>query len=99
MKSAKDQPQVYSEHAARLEELGLMLGEDRGRLALGLDLLTEALIAAGSHAVYCREATSDDRPNPDLRLIAGRIEQAKHLIQDVMGSLAARRTLQRSQGT
>ncbi len=92
MNSDQDRPPVYAEHAARLEELGLMLGPDRGRLALGLDLLTEALIAAGAHAVYCRQASDADRPSPDMRQITGRIEQAKHLIQDVMGSLAGQRT-------
>lgn len=79
---------VYEEHRDRLEELGLMLGEERGRLAMGLDLLTEALVTAGTHAVYCRGAGSRDEPSPDMRTIAGRIEQAKVLIQDVMGALA-----------
>jgi hypothetical protein len=83
-------PAVYAEHADRLEELGLMLGEDRGRLALGLDLLTEALVAAGSHSVYCRQKGDVARPSRDMQAIAARIEQAKHLIQDVMGSLATR---------
>ncbi len=83
-------PAVYAEHAAALEELGLRLGQDRGRLALGLDLLTEALVAAGSHAVYCRRSDDQAHPSRDMQAIAARIEQAKHLIQDVMGSLAKR---------
>ena len=83
-------PAVYTEHAAALEELGLMLGADRGRLALGLDLLTEALVAAGSHAVYCRRTDDATHPSRDMQAITARIEQAKHLIQDVMGSLARR---------
>jgi hypothetical protein len=91
MDKTKDiRPPVYSEHADRLEELGLMLGEDRGRLALGLDLLTEALVAAGSHSVYCRRQGELTSPSRDMQAIAARIEQAKHLIQDVMGSLATR---------
>ena len=80
---------VYEEHRERLEELGLMLGEERGRLAMGLDLLTEALVVAGTHAVYCR-ASRGEEPSPDLRSIASRIEQTKVLIQDVMGALARR---------
>jgi hypothetical protein len=67
-----------------------MLGTDRGRLALGLELLTDALCTAGAHAVYCRPSGAGYRPSRDMQDIATRIEQAKHLIQDVMGSLAAR---------
>jgi hypothetical protein len=78
---------VYEEHAERLEHLGLELGAERGRLAMGLDLLTEALVVAGAHAVYCREEGSGGRPSPDLRAVVSRIEQAKELIQDVMGAL------------
>lgn len=68
-----------------------MLGEERARLAMGLDLLTEALVTAGTHAVYCRRAGDRDEPSPDMRTIAARIEQAKVLIQDVMGALAGSR--------
>ena len=89
-KPASSSGAVYTEHAAALEELGLMLGADRGRLALGLDLLTEALVAAGSHAVYCRRSADQAQPSRDMQAITTRIEQAKHLIQDVMGSLAKR---------
>jgi hypothetical protein len=80
---------VYEEHAERLEHLGLELGAERGRLAMGLDLLTEALVVAGAHAVYCREEGPGGRPSADLRAIVARIEQAKELIQDVMGALKA----------
>ena len=92
---------VYEEHGERLEELGLMLGEERGRLAMGLDLLTEALVVAGTHAVYCRGAGSGsrDEPSPDMRAIAGRIEQVKVLIQDVMGALVRSRDEDDSPGS
>jgi hypothetical protein len=80
---------VYEEHAERLEHLGLELGRERGRLAMGLDLLTEALVVAGAHAVYCREEGPGGRPSSDLRAVVTRIEQAKELIQDVMIALRA----------
>jgi hypothetical protein len=54
---------------------------------MGLDLLTEALVVAGAHAVYCREEGPGGRPSADLRAVVARIEQAKELIQDVMGAL------------
>jgi len=79
---------VYEEHAERLEELGLSLGEERGRLAMGLDLLTEALVVAGAHAVYCRDTMQASKPSHDMRAIVGRVEQVKELIQDVMARLA-----------
>ena len=90
---SKDQPRkasvsaVYEEHAERLEHLGLELGHERGRLAMGLDLLTEALVVAGAHAVYCREEGPGGRPSADLRQVVARIEQAKELMQDVMSAL------------
>ena len=82
---------VYEEHAERLEHLALQLGSERGRLAMGLDLLTEALVVAGAHALYCRKDGPGDRPSSDLRAVVGRIEQAKELIQDVMAALDASR--------
>jgi hypothetical protein len=86
-RTASSASSVYEEHAARIEELGLMLGEERGRLALGLDLLTDALVVAGTHAVYCRLPGRPEAPSRDMETIASRIEQAKALIQDVMRSL------------
>jgi hypothetical protein len=84
---------IDEERAEQIEEMGLMLGEDRGRLAVSLDLLTEALVVAGTHAVYCRLPGRPEAqaPNRDMKTIMSRIEHAKSLVQDVMTSLARRK--------
>ena len=36
-----------------LERFEFMMGAERGRLAVTLDMLTDALILIGQHGVYC----------------------------------------------
>ena len=44
---------VFDEKRAELEQHEFMMGVERGRLAVALDLLTDALILVGQHGVYC----------------------------------------------
>ena len=44
---------VFDEHKDELEHYETMMGPQRGRLAVSLDLLTNALILVGRHRVYC----------------------------------------------
>ena len=51
---------VFSKHHDELEKHETMMGRDRGRLAVAMDLLTDALAMVGQHGVYrseerCRE--------------------------------------------
>jgi hypothetical protein len=81
---------VFEEHRERLEDYETMLGRQRGRLALTLDLVTDAIALAGQHGVYCRRAREGEPPAPDLAAILRSLDQAKELIRSVMDDLRAR---------
>ena len=44
---------IFDERRAELERHEFMMGTERGRLAVALDLLTDSLIMVGQHGVYC----------------------------------------------
>ena len=55
------------------------MGLERGRLALSLDLLTDALALVGQHGVYCQSARQPGKPAMDIQLILKCINDAKEL--------------------
>lgn len=72
-----------------LEKYEFMLGTSRGKLAVSLDVLTDALILVGQHGVYCTSARNPSKPAMDLQAIMVGINDAKELIQKVMAELAS----------
>ena len=60
---------AFEDHREELEHYEQMLGRHRGRLAVALDLVTNALVLAGQHAVYCRSAQDARQPTRDIGLI------------------------------
>jgi hypothetical protein len=68
-----------------------MMGERRGRLAVTLDLLTNALVLVGQHGIYCHTNRDPQVPVMDIRIITAEISKAKELIQSVMESIRAER--------
>jgi hypothetical protein len=78
---------VYEDYKEAIERYQLMMGAERGRLAMSLDLLTDALVLVGQHGVYCRSARQPGRPAMDVQLILKGIEDAKVLIGDAMAGL------------
>jgi len=44
---------AFHEHKEELEHYEQMFGRERGRLAVSLDRLTNALVLVGQHGVYC----------------------------------------------
>ena len=78
---------VFDEHRADLEQHEFMMGLERGRLAVALDLLTDALILVGQHGVYCVSNRNPNQPALDLQSVIGGMEGAKQLIQSVMEEL------------
>jgi hypothetical protein len=75
---------VYQKHRDTLETHETMLGQARGRLAVALDLLTDALALVGQHGVYCQSARRPGRPTMDIALVVEQIGDAKELVQSVM---------------
>ncbi len=82
---------VFEEHAEALERHEFQMGVERGRLAVALDLLTDALVLVGQHGVYCRSARQPGRPAMDIQLILKGIEGAKDLISSVITEMEKQR--------
>ena len=83
---------VFDEHRAALEQHEFMLGLERGRLAVTLDLLTDALILIGQHGVYCTSSRNPNVPALDVQAVLHNVTGAKELIQSVMQELEQKRT-------
>lgn len=79
---------VYQDRKDELEKHEFMMGVPRGRLAVTLDVLTDALVLVGQHGVYCQSARQLGKPAMDIQIIAKSIEDAKQLISDVITELA-----------
>ena len=77
---------VLDKHSAELERHETMMGQSRGRLAVALDLLTDALAMVGQHGVYCQSARLPGRPTLDIAIVIEQIGDAKELVQSVIES-------------
>ena len=90
---------VFDEKRAELERHEFMMGVERGRLAVALDLLTDSLILVGQHGVYCASSRNPAKPALDLQAVMGGLEGAKALIQSVMEELRTKGLGTRDQGS
>ncbi|HZQ92736.1 MAG TPA: hypothetical protein VFA60_13155 [Terriglobales bacterium] len=82
---------VFDDRQEELERYEFMMGPERGRLAVSLDLLTDALAFAGQHGVYCQSARQPGKPAMDVQIIMQNITGAKELIASVMEELRQQR--------
>jgi hypothetical protein len=82
---------AFEDHKRELEHFEQMFGKQRGRLAVTLDLVTNALVLVGQHGVYCRSNRDPEKPVMDIQLIQRELTKAKELIQSVMEEIRAQR--------
>jgi hypothetical protein len=75
---------AFDKHQRELEVHETMMGAARGRLAVALDLLTDALAMVGQHGVYCQSSRTPGRPAMDITLVLEHIGDAKELVQSVI---------------
>jgi hypothetical protein len=75
---------AFDEHKEELEHYEQMFGRQRGRLAVSLDRLTNALVLVGQHGVYCTSQRNPMVPAMDLRMVVQELAHAKELLQSVM---------------
>ena len=75
---------VYDERRDDLEKFEFMMGRDRGRLAVTLDCITDALVLVGQHGVYCQSVRQLGKPAMDIQLIVESLTDAKELITSVI---------------
>jgi hypothetical protein len=78
---------VQDERREELEQHEFMMGVPRGRLAVTMDVLTDALVLVGQHGVYCQSARQPGKPAMDIQVITKCITDAKDLIASVMTEL------------
>ena len=75
---------ALDKHHDELERHETMMGQSRGRLAVALDLLTDALAMVGQHGVYCQNARRPGQPALDIAMVLEQIGDAKELVQSVI---------------
>jgi hypothetical protein len=75
---------IYQERREELETHETMMGLERGRLAVTLDMLTDALVLVGQHGVYCQSARQAGKPAMDIQIILKTLNDSKELIISVM---------------
>ncbi|MBX6361489.1 MAG: hypothetical protein IRZ03_15585 [Acidobacterium ailaaui] len=75
---------VFHDRRDDLEKYEFMMGVARGRLAVTLDALTDALVLVGQHGIYCASSRNPAKPALDLQTIMREINGAKELVQSVM---------------
>jgi len=85
---------VYTELREELEKHEFSMGLERGRLAVAMDVLTDALVLVGQHGVYCQSARQPGRPTMDIQMITKSLDQAKELVASVMDELRRKAAVQ-----
>jgi hypothetical protein len=88
---------IFEEKRFELERHEFMMGVERGRLAVALDLLTDSLIMVGQHGVYCASTRNPSKPALDLQAVIAGMEGAKALIQSVMEEIRQQRDSARAE--
>jgi hypothetical protein len=81
---------VFDEKQEELEHFETMMGVPRGRLAVTMDMITDAMALIGQHAVYCQSQRWPGRPVLDIQMVMKELTGAKELIQSVMEELKKR---------
>jgi hypothetical protein len=79
---------ALDKHREQLEVHETMMGPSRGRLAVALDLLTDALAMVGQHGVYCQSTRMPGKPTLDIAMVIEQISDAKELLQSVIETKA-----------
>jgi hypothetical protein len=78
---------VFDDKQEELEHFELRMGVPRGRLAVSMDLVTDAMALVGQHGVYCQSQRWPGKPVMDIQLIMKNLTDAKELMQSVMAEL------------
>jgi hypothetical protein len=80
----KQDKSVFIVHKEKLEDHETMVGPIQGKLAVLLDILTDSLIVAGKHGIYCRNKKKPDDPSLDMQAIMDSLLQSKEIVQALM---------------
>lgn len=72
-------PEKMREH---LEDLQTQYGPANGKLAMAMDLLSDAEITAGQLTVYCRNGLDPRKPHPDLESLQLYVRAIRVLVRE-----------------
>jgi len=78
---------VFDTKRTEIELHELQMGVARGRLAVAMDSLTDALTMVGQHGVYCQSTRQPGLPAMDLQIVLQSLNEAKELVSSVMEEL------------
>ena len=78
---------VFTDKQEELEHFEMRMGVSRGRLAVTMDLITDAMALTGQHGVYCQSQRWPGKPVLDIQMVMKSLADAKELIQSVMEEL------------
>ncbi len=81
---------VFDEKHEELDHYETMMGVTRGRLAVTMDMITDAMALVGQHGVYCQSQRWPGKPVLDIQIVMKNLGDAKELIQSVMAELNKR---------
>jgi hypothetical protein len=82
---------AFDDHKDELQHYEQLFGKHRGRLAVSLDRMTNALVLVGQHGVYCHSHRDPSKPTMDIQIIQEELGKAKELVQSVMEDLRQER--------
>jgi hypothetical protein len=82
---------VFENYRDELEKYEFMMGAARGRLAVTMDIMTDAMALVGQHGVYCQSQRYPGKPVLDIQLVMKSLTEAKELISSVMEDLKRQR--------
>ena len=75
----------------KLDDFEFQYGALAGKLALAMDMLSDAQIAAGQLAIYCRNGLQPGRPHPDVVVLQRSIEVVRTVVKEAFREERARR--------
>jgi hypothetical protein len=82
---------AFENYRDELEKHEFMMGAPRGRLAVTMDIVTDAMALIGQHGVYCQSQRWPGKPVLDIQLVMKSLTEAKELISSVMEELKKQR--------
>ena len=89
---------VFQTKRREIELHELQMGTLRGRLAVAMDSLTDALTMVGQHGVYCQSSRQPGAPAMDLQIVLRSLNDSKELVSSVMDELRLARDSRGSNG-
>ena len=78
---------AFDDKREELDHYETMMGVPSGRLAVTMDMITDAMALVGQHGVYCQSQRWPGKPVMDIQMVMKNLAGAKELIQKVMEEL------------